>query len=112
MGERWEFPGGKVEEGETFQETLIREYSEEFGISVKIGSHIADASFEHAGKSVQLSAYEVIFPEDVQEFTLSEHTDTRWVYPEEIKTLPFVDSDMLLYEDVVEWLRTKAEAHA
>lgn len=103
MGERWEFPGGKVEEGEGFEETLIREYKEEFGVDVKVGKHIADASFKHGEKDVFLSAYQVFFPEDVQKFILSEHTDTKWATFDEIKALPFVDSDLLLYNDVVKF---------
>lgn len=105
MGERWEFPGGKVEEGESFEETLVREYNEEFGVTVTVGRHIADASFQHGSKDVQLSAYEVFFSEDVQEFVLSEHTEVKWVSLEDIKALRFVDSDMLLYDDVVRFYR-------
>lgn len=103
MGERWEFPGGKVEEGESFQETLVREYKEEFGIEVTVGPHIADATFMHGSKEVHLSAFEVFFPDDVQKFILTEHTDTKWASLEEIKQLPFVDSDLLLYNDVVKY---------
>lgn len=101
MGSRWEFPGGKVEEGESFEETLVREYKEEFGIDVTVGKHIADATFKHGNKDVLLSAFQVFFSDDVQNFILSEHTDTKWVTFEEIKSLPFVDSDLLLYNDVV-----------
>lgn len=110
MGERWEFPGGKVEEGESYQDTLIREYREEFGVDVTVGRHIADARFDHAGKTVELSAYEVFLPENAGHFTLSEHTDTRWASLAEVRTLPFVDSDMLLYEDVVRWAQTEARS--
>lgn len=105
MGERWEFPGGKVEDGESYQETLIREYKEEFGVDVTVGRHIADASFQHGAKTVNLEAFEVFFSEDVQKFILSEHTEVKWVAIEDIKTLPFVDSDMLLYEKVVSWYK-------
>lgn len=105
MGSRWEFPGGKVEEGESYQETLIREYKEEFGIDVEVGRHIADAVFVHNEKQVELQAYEVLFSEDVYNFILSEHTEVKWVVPEEIKNMPFVDSDMLLYDEVLSWCR-------
>lgn len=112
MGERWEFPGGKVEDGESFQETLVREYKEEFGADVNVGRHIADASFTHNGKQVELSAFEVSFTEDVQKFILSEHTETRWATLDEIKTLPFVDSDLLLYDDVADWAAAQKEARS
>lgn len=107
MGERWEFPGGKVESGESCKETLVREYKEEFGIDVTVGRHIADASFTHGGKNVALEAWEVFFPDNPGKFILSEHTDVKWVFPEEIEKLPFVDSDMLLYNDVLSYCMEK-----
>lgn len=110
MGERWEFPGGKVEDGESYEETLIREYKEEFALDVTVGRHIADASFVHDGKTIDLAAYEVIFSDDVQKIVLSEHTETRWVSIDEIKQLSFVDSDMLLYNAVAEWVASEVNA--
>lgn len=103
MGCRWEFPGGKVEEGESFQETLVREYEEEFGVKVKVGSFIGETSFVHKGNKVLLHAYEVIFPDEDFQWVLSEHTEVKWVKLEEIETLPFVDSDLLLLPYVSEW---------
>ncbi len=103
MGCRWEFPGGKVEDGESFQETLIREYQEEFGISVDVGEFIGETFFEHNGKRVMLHAYEVIFPEDDYQWVLTEHTEVKWVPLEEIETLLFVDSDLLLLPQVSAW---------
>lgn len=50
MGERWEFPGGKVEDGEDEATGIVREFQEEFGVKVRVGEHIADAEFEHNGK--------------------------------------------------------------
>lgn len=109
MGCRWEFPGGKVEDGESFQETLVREYEEEFGVKVKIGSFIGETSFVHKGNKVSLHAYEVIFPEADFQFNLSEHTEVKWVKLEEIESLPFVDSDLLLLPLVSEWNKTNKE---
>ena len=103
MGSHWEFPGGKVENDEAFQESLIREYKEEFGITVKVGSLIGETTFVHKGIEVRLHAYEVIFPEGELQFVLSEHTEVKWVALKEIETLLFVDSDLLLLPYVSEW---------
>lgn len=105
MGSRWEFPGGKVEENETFQQALVREYMEEFGVPVTVGSLIAETEFFHKEKPVALHAYEVIFPEDNYSWVLSEHTDVKWASLEEIEMLPFVDSDSLLIPEIKKWLK-------
>lgn len=105
MGSRWEFPGGKVEGNETFQQALVREYMEEFGVPVTVGSLIAEAEFVHKEKPVALHAYEVIFPEDDYSWVLSEHTEVKWASLEEIEKIPFVDSDSLLIPEIKKWLK-------
>lgn len=93
LGGKWEFPGGKVEEGESDGDALIREYQEEFGVAVKPGAFLGTASFEHHGKERRLNAYRISFSGD---FTLREHTEWRWASLEEIETLDFAGSDRLL----------------
>ncbi len=103
MGSRWEFPGGKVEENETYQQALVREYMEEFGVPITVGNLIAEAEFFHKGKPIALHAYEVIFPEDDYSWVLSEHTEVKWASLEEIETISFVDSDSLLIPEIKKW---------
>ncbi|MDR2537424.1 MAG: NUDIX domain-containing protein [Treponema sp.] len=93
MGEKWEFPGGKVEHGESDADALRREYLEEFGVDVTVGEQLASAVFEHNGQR-QLYAYRVSFIS--MQFTLTEHTTWRWATLEEIEALDFVDSDQKL----------------
>ena len=80
MGSKWEFPGGKVEKGETHKQALIREFTEEFMIDIDVGECIAKAEFSHNEDTVQLFAYEV-FIKDIDNISwiLTEHTDINWV---------------------------------
>ncbi len=94
MGEKWEFPGGKVEPGESDQEALRREYLEEFGIPVSVGALAAHAEFEHKAQGHSLYAYIIRMADD--HYTLSEHTEWRWVSLEEIEAMDFADSDRKL----------------
>jgi 8-oxo-dGTP diphosphatase len=94
MGGKWEFPGGKVDGGETDQEALKREFLEEFGVEVAVGDFLGSSAFERRGVERQVRAYRVFFAAPV--FTLTEHTRWRWAALEEIERLDFVDSDRKL----------------
>lgn len=102
MGGKWEFPGGKVEEGETDEVAICREMMEEFGISVKPVKKITESTFEHNGVTVSLHVFEIKVPHKglFFKYKLTEHTEYKWVRFEEIQSLDFVDSDMAVYEDV------------
>ena len=54
MGERWEFPGGKVEKDELPEEAICREFDEEFSVPVSVGNKIAQAVFQYKGNDIQL----------------------------------------------------------
>ena len=105
MGGRWEFPGGKIEDGEDLQTAVVREMQEEFGVTVTVGRKITSGSFTHKGKPCTLEVLEVTFPHDGVEkkFELTEHTDYKWADIEEIPQLNFVDSDLSIYNDVKKW---------
>ena len=102
MGERWEFPGGKIEEGEDFAQAINREMLEEFGCRVKIFEQLAKADFVHNGKNCTVNAFRVEFENDGTEkpFVLTEHTQTQWVSPDQILSRHFVDSDLSLFPQI------------
>jgi 8-oxo-dGTP diphosphatase len=91
LGGKWEFPGGKAEEGESAGEALVREYDEEFSVPVKVGDLLGSASFEHKGIVRTLNAYRIYFLST--RFKLAEHTEWRWASIEEIEKLDFAPSD-------------------
>jgi 8-oxo-dGTP diphosphatase len=93
-GGKWEFPGGKVEENESDEEALAREYREELGVTVRTGPRLGAASFEHNGKAYTLTAYRVFF--DPAAVVLNEHSQWQWASWGEIEKLDFVESDLRL----------------
>lgn len=95
MGNRWEFPGGKVDEGETPEMAIVREFREEMGIDVVPGEHIATVSFTNKNGPVELLAYRISIPPDAP-IRLTEHSEIGWATIDEIRKLHFVDSDRLL----------------
>lgn len=106
MGNRWEFPGGKVEEGESDSQAIVREFEEEFGVLVEVGEKITETFFMHDGKQIALHAYAIKVPHDgiEKKYILTEHSEYKWAFPAEIPTLNFVDSDMLIYPAVMKWV--------
>ena len=111
MGNRWEFPGGKVENGETDEEAVIREFKEEFGIVVTVKEQVAAAVFSHNGEKINLHAYKIEVPHDgmLIPYELSEHSAYRWAYCSEIENLSFVDSDLLIFPQVKKLIESENE---
>ncbi|MCK9170062.1 MAG: NUDIX domain-containing protein [Treponema sp.] len=108
MGGRWEFPGGKVEEGESDEQAVVREMSEEFGVTVTVCERIGESEFTHNGKVSKLHAYRILLPYNgmKKKFILTEHSGYDWVEPDEIQKLYFVDSDMRIYPQVLSYIES------
>jgi 8-oxo-dGTP diphosphatase len=95
IGLRWEFPGGKVEPGESDEEALVREFDEELGIAAKPLRIIGEGSFESASGRRQLAAWLVELPPE-SIFQLREHTDIAWVEAASLAGIDLADSDRML----------------
>ena len=95
IGGKWEFPGGKVEEGESDADALQRELLEEFGAAVTVGPLLASGEFSHNGQKFTLNGYRVFFASD--RFNMTEHDECRWAALDELETLDFAGSDRLLF---------------
>ena len=102
MGDRWEFPGGKIEPGEDYTKAIKREMQEEFGCDCEVFEQLAEGSFVHAGKPCTVTAFRVKLSNDgiTSPFELTEHTQIQWVEPEKIKELNFVDSDINIFDQI------------
>lgn len=74
---KWEFPGGKMEEGETEHQCLQRELHEEFNIRTEIGDYLCSSFFEHKGHPMEMRAYFV--DSFTGDFVLNDHQQIKWV---------------------------------
>ncbi len=88
---KWEFPGGKIEAGETPQQALQRELVEEMDYRIKAGRHLTTVNHEYPDFSITLSAY-LCTPLST-DFKLKEHTAYRWLPKEDLATLDWADAD-------------------
>ena len=102
----WEFPGGKVEEGEDDRTALVREFDEEFGAPLEALSLIGETDFVHKGRRRLLAAW-VCRRSRGGDLELRAHLEVRWCLPEETEELPFVESDRKLLPCVLEWVKAE-----
>lgn len=90
QGGLWEFPGGKLEKGETPQQCLQRELLEELSVTAKIGSFIGSSTYEYPERSIFLSAYFVKIKEKP---VLKEHQALAWVFCSDLFNYPLAPAD-------------------
>ena len=87
----WEFPGGKVEAGESKREALVRECREELGVTLNVGKVYAELTHEYPDVTVRLTLFEASIGEGVPRRI--EHADIKWIKPEEITAYSFCPAD-------------------
>ena len=95
----WEFPGGKVESGETNEQCLTRELMEEFGINVLVGPFFGESVFDYGHKTIRLLAYEAKYLSG--NFGLNDHDKIGWVSPQELKALNWAPADLPFVEKLL-----------
>ena len=96
---KWEFPGGKIEEGEQPRAALRRELEEELGIAASIGDEVARIHHEYpSGGSVELRFFEV--REYQGEIENRIFREIRWVTRTELLDLDFLEADRSLVRDL------------
>jgi mutator protein MutT len=93
---KWEFPGGKMEEGETEKECLHRELFEEFGIKAEIGNYLCSSFFEHKGNLTEMRAYSVLSYSG--ELQLFDHQQIAWVEAENLLSFDMPEPDRPIIE--------------
>ena len=93
---RWEFPGGKIEPGESPEECLRRELFEELGIEASIGPFFAENIYDYPGGRIRLLVYFATAPLDSLEFRV--HDALVWVSPDQIHSFGVLPADVAILE--------------
>jgi 8-oxo-dGTP diphosphatase len=99
ISEKFEFPGGKIEEGETKEEALHRELLEELSISTKIKSHYL--TVEHQYPDFELTMHSFWCEVESKELTLHEHIDKKWLTINELTNLDWAAADIPIVDKLL-----------
>jgi mutator protein MutT len=96
MANLWEFPGGKIEEGETTEDCIKREVKEELGIDIAIKKHLIDINHNYSEFSVTLRVYLAhIIAGNPQPL---ESAEIRWVKVEELSNFQFPSANQSIID--------------
>ena len=95
----WEFPGGKVEAGESLHAALARELLEELNLRVRVGRYLAETTFSRNSKNFRLVAFSAS-AEANQKLKLSEHAQAGWFSYSQLQSLNLLPADVVLLQKI------------
>ena len=96
QGGLWEFPGGKREEGETFEEALKREIKEEFDADIEVEEYIGENIHHYPEKDIKLVFYKAKLLS--KEIKLLEHESFKWITKDNKDEFEFAGADKAVFD--------------
>ena len=99
----WEFVGGKVEQGETKEQALIRECREEIAVTLSVGDAFMDVVHEYQDLTVHLTLFNAVILEGIPQKL--EQNDIKWIAPSEIPNYEFCPADVEILKKIIEVFR-------
>ena len=91
LGLKWEFPGGKVQENETFEEALIREIKEELNIKISLQDKLAEEKYKD--EKIDIVLHYFLCTQESGTIELNEHEDLAWVEKKDFDKYDFAEGD-------------------
>lgn len=96
QGGLWEFPGGKVEKGESYENALTREIKEEFNANIEVKEYIGENIHHYPEKDIKLLFYKArLLSEKIE---LLEHEDYKWITKEDKDNFEFAGADKVVFD--------------
>lgn len=96
---KWEFPGGKIENGESLTEALIREIKEEFSTKIQVNDFIMTVKHQYETFHITMHAfYATVINGDL---VLNEHTDFKWLKKDDLLSLDWAEADIPIVKALI-----------
>ena len=97
---QWEFPGGKVEPGESLTACIAREITEELGVAIAVGERLPDNVHDYGnGKVIRLVPFRCRLLSHA--FVLKEHQEVQWLTPAQLTGLDWAAADVPIVQHYV-----------
>ena len=97
---KWEFPGGKIEEGETNEQALKRELLEEMDLDVIVGIYFCDVEYTYPDFKITMFCYKCNTKD--LDFKLNIHKDCKWLEKSELNIIDWAPADMPIVKKLME----------
>lgn len=96
----WEFPGGKVESGESAEEAIIREIEEELGVAIQVDRFVTTVEWDYPSFHLVMHCFLAHVPQG--DLRLLEHSDAVWVDAATVDDIDWLPADILVVEAIKE----------
>ena len=96
----WEFPGGKIESGETAQEALIREIREELNATIAVGEHLVTVEHDYPDFHLSMQCFWAELLEG-NHLKLLEHEASKWLSVDELDSLDWLPADKVVVKAIM-----------
>ena len=100
--DQWEFPGGKLETGETGEEAIVREIREELDAEINVERHLCTVEYDYPAFHLSMQCFICSLVGD--RLVLLEHEDMEWLEEEKLDSLKWLPADVLVVDELRKYL--------